>query len=61
MPFMNAASNDSNARPNVAPSNPAKKSYEAPAVKVYGDVRDLTGSGPRSGVNDMSMSSPSFS
>jgi hypothetical protein len=52
----NHASND---RPAAA--SQAKKNYQAPAVKVYGDVRDLTGSGPTSGVHDLSLSSPHFS
>ena len=56
---MNPATNDSNARPDAA--DLAKKNYQAPAVKVYGDVRDLTGSGPTTGVYDMSLSSPHFS
>ena len=57
---MNPARNETKT-PNAAASAPAKKSYAPPAVKVYGDVRDLTGSGPSSGVHDMSLSSPHFS
>lgn len=55
---MKPAGNDLNSCPRPAASPAAKKSYASPAVKVYGDVRDLTGSGPMGGVNDMALSSP---
>lgn len=41
---MNPAGNDPKPCPQPAAAPEAKKSYETPAVKVYGDVRDLTGS-----------------
>jgi hypothetical protein len=56
---MNPAGNGLNSCPRPDASSTAKKSYVPPAVKVYGDVRDLTGSGPSSGVHDIALSSPS--
>ena len=55
---MNLAGNDPKSCPQPAAAPEAKKSYSAPEVKVYGDVRDLTGSGPSYGVTDMSLSGP---
>ena len=56
---MNLAGNDPKTCLQPAAAPEAKKSYQAPTVKVYGDVRELTGSGPSYGVRDMSLSAPS--
>lgn len=59
---MQPAANDSKLNPQAIPTTPAKRRYETPAVKVHGDVKDLTGSGPARGVHDMALSSaPNFS
>ena len=56
---MNLSGNDPKPCLQPAAVPEAKKTYSAPEVKVYGDVRDLTGSGPSVGVHDMSLSAPS--
>lgn len=55
---MNLSGNDPKPCLQPAAASEAKKTYSAPEVKVYGDVRDLTGSGPSYGVRDLSLSAP---
>jgi hypothetical protein len=55
---MNLAGNDPKPCLQPAATPEAKKSYQSPTVKVYGDVRDLTGSGPSHGVRDLALSGP---
>jgi hypothetical protein len=56
--YMKPAGNDPTSSPRPAAPSDAKKSYSAPEIKVYGDVRDLTGSGGPSGVHDSPLVPP---